>query len=186
MKTLYPSLSNRSPLSRLDGIFLTTWSEAVPSWSGMHRHLRSESLVHYNVTITQDQDPGMTLKQRLAFYKWSASRVSKPLCEGTDKMWIYKFCWHYILGYIWTIVYCFFPVIKVIRVEWISKSFHCIFCFFPIQDWVCRSVKEQWTSMRKEHSIQTSKPREWQNSAGDRALTLLSQALVSVYVIIEA
>lgn len=92
MKTLYPSFSNRSPLSRLDGIFLTTWSEAVPTRSGMHRHLRSESLVHHNVTITQDQNPGMTLKQRFAFYEWSASRVSKPLSEGTNKMWLYQFC----------------------------------------------------------------------------------------------
>lgn len=129
MKTLYPSLSNRNPLSRLDDIFLTTWSEAVPTWSGMHRHLRSESLVHYNVTITQDQDPGMTLKQRLAFYKWSASRVSKSLCEGTDKMWIYKFCWHYVLGYIWTIVYCFLYKRHQSRMDLKIFSLH-FFVFF--------------------------------------------------------
>lgn len=114
-ENLLPSISNRSPLSLLDDIFLTTWSEAVPTWSGMHRHLRSESLVHYDVTITQEQDPGMTLKQRLAFYERFASRVSKPLCEGTGKN--YKFRWHYVQG-IYSLL--FLSCIKVIRVEWLS------------------------------------------------------------------
>lgn len=130
-ENLLPKLSNRSPLNGLDDIFLTSWSEAASTWPGMHRLLRNKSLAHYEVSITKYQDTGRKQEQRLAFYERSASRASKPLRAGTDKTWNYKFCWHYVLGYVWTNSLLHLSCIKVIRVERISLFI--AFLVFPTQ-----------------------------------------------------